>query len=203
MNPIIKKLIEANIEHIENNEFGLVYERALSLNMKVDIGELTDIFYDAGIDPLAHLEYVPPLFLDESRITALSIPENIKVIYKSGCAFSKLEHIELHNDCEISDNAFMNSNIKKIIIPYIMNEVPEECFYGCKQLSDVDLNAVEQIGSEAFYGCTNLTKLFIPDDIVYIADTAFAGCPVVLHFHSDNEYAIDYCQQTRREYQFV
>lgn len=203
MNPIIKKLIEANIEHIENNEFGLVYERALAVNMKIDIGELTDIFYDSGIDPLAHLEYVPPLFFDESSITAVSIPENIKVIYKSGCAFSKLEHVELHNNCELSPNAFMNSNIKKIIIPYIMNEVPEECFYGCRELSEVDLNAVDQIGPEAFYGCSNLTQMFIPDDINYIADSAFEGCPVTLLFHSDNEYAIDYCQKTHTRYKFV
>ena len=203
MNPIIKKLIEANIERIENNEFDLVYDRAMSLNMKLNVGELTDIFYNAGIDPLAHMSELPSLFLDESNITALVVPENIKKINRAGCAFSHLEHIELHKDCELSEETFMNSNLKSIIIPYIMNEVSDECFVNCTELTDVDLNAIEQIGSDAFENCTSLKTLFIPDDINYIADNAFRDCPVVLHFHNNNEYAIEYCSRTGREYKFV
>ena len=203
MNPIIKKLIEANIECIENNEFNIVYDRAMSVNMKLNIGELTDVFYDAGIDPLANMSELPSLFLDESQITALVVPQNIKKISKAGCAFSKLEHIELHKDCELSEETFMNSNLQSIVIPYIMNEVPEECFSGCTLLTDVDLNAIEQIGAEAFYNCRNLKTVFIPDDINFIADSAFVACPVTLHFHADNEYAIEYCRRTRQEYKFV
>lgn len=203
MNSIIKKLVEANIERIENNEFELVYDRALSLNHKLDVGELTDIFYAAGIDPLAHLSEIPSLFLDESKITALVVPENIKKIRNSGFAFSNLNHIELHKDCELSERSFYGSKIESIVIPYIMNEVPNDCFYGCSWLSEVDLNAIEQIGAEAFAHCKHLKQLFLPDDINYIADTAFYECPVTFLFHSDNEYAIDYCQRTKQEYRFV
>lgn len=203
MNPIIKKLIEANIEYIENNDFNTVYSRAMSLNHKINIGEITDIFYNAGLDPLAHMTEVPPLFLDESKLEALVVPENIRKIRKSGCAFSHLEHIELHDECEITESSFFCSHLTKIKIPYIMNEVPDECFCGCTLLTDVDLNAIEQIGEEAFYNCINLKTLFIPDDIVFIADSAFNNCPVVLHFHSDNEYLIDYCHRTGQEYKFI
>lgn len=203
MNPIIKKLIEANIEYIENNDFKTVYDRAMQLNMKIDVGELTDIFYDSGIDPLASMEEIPSLFLDGSKITALVIPNNIKKINKAGCSFSKLEHITLHKDCELTEQSFIDSGIKSIIIPYIMNEVPDECFVNCTKLTDVDLNAVEQIGAQAFESCTSLKYLFIPDDINYIADSAFYDCPVVLYFHSNNEYAIEYCQRTGTEYKFV
>lgn len=203
MTPIIKKLIEANIEYIENNDFNTVYSRAMSINHKINIGELTDVFYDAGIDPLASLTEVPSLFLDESNITALVVPENIKRIRKSGFAFSKLNHIELHKDCELSESCFYGSKIDSIVIPHIMNEVPDECFYGCSWLSEVDLNAIEQIGAEAFGHCKNLKQLFIPDDINFIADSAFYECPVVLLFHSDNEYAIEYCKRTGMEYKFV
>ena len=203
MTPIIKKLIEANIEHIENNEFKLVYDRAMSLNMKLNVGELTDIFYDVGIDPLANMSELPSLFLDESKITALVVPKHITKINRAGCAFSHLEHVELHKDCELSEETFMNSNLKSIIIPYIMNEVPDECFVNCTELTDVDLNAIEQIGSEAFENCTSLKTLFIPDDINYIADNAFRDCPVTLLFHNNNDYAIEYCQRTGMEYKFV
>ena len=203
MNPSIQKLIEENIDYIEAENFDVVYDKAMSVNYKINIGELTDVFYDAGIDPLAFLTEIPPLFLDESKITALVIPENIKRIRKSGFAFSHLNHIELHKDCELSENCFYKSKIDSIIIPYIMNEVPDDCFYGCSWLSDVDLSDVEQIGSESFYGCINLRKLFIPDGIEYIADTAFYDCPVTLLFHSNNEYAIEYCQRNNMEYKFV
>ena len=203
MNSYIQKIIEENIDYIEAENFDVVYDKAMSVNNKLNIGELTDVFYDAGIDPLASLTEIPPLFLDESRITALVVPENIKKIRKSGCAFSNLNHIELHKDCELSENSFFRSNIQSIIVPHIMNEVPDDCFYGCEELQDVDLNSVEQIGSEAFYGCINLKKLFIPDGIEYIADTAFYECPVILYFHSNNEYAIEYARKNNMEYKFV
>ena len=203
MNPIIKKLIEANIEYIENNDFNTVYSRAMSVNHKINIGEITDIFYASGIDPLASMTEVPPLFLDGSKLTALVVPENINEIRKSGFAYSSLEHVELHDKCELKESAFFSSIIMSIKIPYIMNEVPDECFSGCTLLSNVDLNAVEQIGEEAFYMCKNLQTLFIPDDINFIADSAFNSCPVILQFHNDNEYAIEYCQRTGMEYKFV
>ena len=152
---------------------------------------------------LASLTEIPPLFLDESKITALVVPENIKKIRRSGFAFSHLNHIELHEDCELSENSFYMSKIDSIIIPYIMNEVPDECFYGCSWLSEVDLNAVEQIGAEAFGHCINLKQLFIPDDINHIADTAFYECPVTLLFHSTNKYALEYCQRNNMEYRFI
>lgn len=203
MNPIIQKLIEENIDYIEAENFDAVYDEAMMVNHKLNIGELTDVFYAAGIDPLPSLTEIPSLFLDESKITALVIPENIKRIRRSGFAFSRLDHIELHKDCELSENCFYGSKIDSIIIPYIMNEVPDECFYGCSWLSEVDLNAIEQIGAEAFGHCRNLKQLFIPDDINYIADTAFDECPVTLLFHSNNEYAIEYCQRNNMEYKFV
>ena len=203
MNSYIQRLIEENIEYIEDANFDVVYDQAMSRNLLFNIGELTDVFYYAGIDPLASLTEVPSLFLDESKITDLVVPENIKRIRKSGFAFSNLNHIELHKDCELSENCFYSSKIDSIIIPYIMNEVPDECFYGCSWLSEVDLNAVEQIGAEAFSHCRNLKQLFIPDDINYIADTAFYECPVTLLFHSNNEYAIEYCQRNNMEYKFV
>ena len=203
MNSYIQKLIEENIDYIEAENFDVVYDKALSANYKLNVGELTDVFYDAGIDPLASLTEIPSLFLDESKITALVVPENIKRIRKSAFAFSNIEHVQLHNDCELSEICFYGSKIDSIIIPYIMNEVPDECFYGCSLLSEVDLNSVEQIGAEAFGHCKNLKQLFIPDDINYIADTAFYACPVTLLFRSNNEYAIEYCQRNNMEYKFV
>ena len=203
MNTIIQKLIEENIDYIEAENFDVVYDKAMSVNNKINIGELTDVFYDAGIDPLASLTEIPPLFLDGSKITALVVPENIKKIRKAGLAFSKIEYLTLHNNCELSESCCYNAELKSVIIPYIMNEVPEDCFYNCQGLTDVDLNSVEQISAEAFAYCTSLKNIFIPDNVSYIADTAFDGCDITLNFHSNNEYAIEYCRRNNMEYKFV
>lgn len=203
MNLIIQKFIEENIDHIESENFDVVYDKAMNINNKINVGELTDVFYAAGIDPLASLTEIPPLFFDESKITALVVPENVKKIRKAGLAFSKIEHLELHNECELSDSCCHNAELKAIKIPYIMNEVPDECFYNCQELSDVDLNAIEQIGAEAFAYCTSLKTIFIPDNVNYIAKTAFEGCDIILHFHNNNEYAIEYCQRNNMKYKFV
>lgn len=203
MDPIIQKLIEENIDYVEAENFDVVYDKAMSVNNKIDVGELTDVFYDAGIDPLAYLTEIPPLFLDHSKITSLVVPEHIKTIRKAGLAFSKIEYLKLHNDCELSESCCHNSELKSIIIPYIMNEVPDDCFFNCQELAEVDLNAVERIESEAFAYCTSLKNIFIPDGIYYISDTAFEGCDVTLYFHNNNEYAIDYCRRNNMEYKFV
>ena len=203
MNPIIQKLIEQNINYIEAENFDVVYDKAMSVNHKINIGELTDVFCDAGIDPLASLTEIPPLFLDESKITALVVPENIKKIRKAGLAFSKIEYLKLHNNCELSESCCYGSELKSVIIPYIMNEVPHKCFFNCQELTYVDLNAVEQISEEAFAYCTSLKNIFISDDINYIAKTAFEGCDITLYFHNNNEYAIEYCQRNNTEYKFI
>ena len=203
MNPIIQKLIEENIDYIEAENFDVVYDKAMSVNNKINIGELTDVFYDAGIDPLASLTEIPPLFLDESKITALVIPDNIKKIRRSAFAFSNVKHVQLHNDCELSENSFYNSRIKSIVIPHIMNEIPDECFCACEELEYIDIRDVDQIGAEAFYDCKNLRSIFIPDNVNYIADSAFYDCPVTLYFHKTNEYAIEYCKRNNMEYKFV
>lgn len=203
MDPIIQKLIEENIDYIEAGNFDVVYDKAMSVTHKINIGELTDAFYDAGIDPLISLTEIPSLFLDGSKTTALVVPENIKKIRRSAFAFSNVKHVQLHNNCELSENSFYSSRIRSIVIPHIMNEVPDECFCGCEELEYIDISDVDQIGAEAFYNCKNLKSIFISDNINYIADTAFYHCPVTLHFHNNNEYAIEYCQRNNMEYKFV
>lgn len=202
MNPIIQKFIEENIDYIEDENFDVVYDK-VRMDLSISIGELTDVFYDAGIDPLASLTEIPPLFLDGSKITALVVPENIKKICKAGLSFSRVEHLELHKDCELSEMCFNTSEIRSVRIPNIMNEVPDECFYNCQELTYVDLNAIEQIGAEAFAYCMSLKNIFIPDGVTYIAGTAFEGCDITLYFHNNNEYAVSYCQRKNIKYKFV
>lgn len=201
----VKQFIEENIDNIELNEFDLVYERALDVRYRVrNIGELTDALLAAGINPLDYMDNIPILFLDESSITSFVVPEHIEVIRNLGLAFSKLENVLLHNNVELSQGCLKQSSIKSVIIPSIMNEVPDECFSGCSELQDVDLNAIEQIGSDAFYACKSLGKLYIPDDIKFISSTAFDKClNLVFLIHNNNEYVVKYAKKHNIKVEFI
>ena len=48
---------------------------------------------------------------------------------------------------------------------------------------------VTRIGSDAFHSCANLTSVYIPSSITYIANTAFANCQNLASIIVDNENA--------------
>ena len=204
MDALIKKIIQDKIDYIEKNDFTKFYDEIYKeYGVRLSVGVITDILYQAGIDPLKHMSVLPKLFLEGSQRTSITVPENILTIDNGGLAFSDIRDVLLHNNCEISEACFYQSKIVSITIPYIMNEIPTDCFYGCKQLRFVDLNSIDQIEDHAFAMCPQLTSIYIPDDVNFISDGAFFSSPTVLHFHSDNEYAIEYCERTGREYKFV
>ena len=190
----LKLFIEQNIDLINTSQFDVLYDEAIrARSVLEDTGELTDALLKAGINPLEHLSYVPSLYLADSTLAHITVPSNVEVIRKSGFALSKLKTIDLHDDCELGLNSFYGSDIESIKIPYILNEVPDDCFAYCTKLTSVDLNTVYAINSNAFVGCSSLTDIFIPDDIEYINGDAFEQCPnVVLNIHKKNKYVKEY-----------
>lgn len=203
----VKEFIEKNIDRITNAEFESLFYDALHANDGVrNVGQVTEALLQAGIDPLDSITSVPSLYLDGALyIRHLSVPQHVKNIKNVGFGFSALESIDLHPMCELSTACFRNSDkLGSIKIPDIMNEVPEECFYGCTGLKHVDLAQVEQIASEAFAHCVSLKEIVIPDCIEYISDSAFYAAPYVCFVVSaDNEYAIRYAQENNIELKVV
>lgn len=170
------------------------------------VSEFTETFLNIGINPLEYMSFVPSFYLDDINFREIvKVPKNIQKIDNMGFAFSGITEVELHKDCELSPASFYRAyNLKSITIPYIMNEVPEECFYGCSSLAEVDLNSVEQIATNAFLECTSLKRIYIPDDINYISETAFYGCKdLVFHIHKGNEYVEEYAKKNKFGVKFV
>lgn len=48
----LKEFIEHNIELVENNDFEMLYYLTGALRVEFEIGELTKLLYEIGIDPL-------------------------------------------------------------------------------------------------------------------------------------------------------
>jgi|GEM_PF-5721837 len=55
----------------------------------------------------------------------------------------------------LADGAFANSDIKTVVLPSSVKNLPDACFFGCKELISVK-GAVESIGDGAFAYCKNL-----------------------------------------------
>lgn len=74
----------------------------------------------------------------------------------------------------IPKSAFASSLIiKSLSLGESVKKIDSFAFYGCYNLSFVDLGCVEVIGENSFSGCTKLTKINIPSTVKVISKTAF------------------------------
>lgn len=134
--PDLKKFIEKYINYIENDDFGFLYEYATKQDHleAYHISAFTEIMYDAEIDPLKYLQYIPSNFLYESDIEKFEIPEHVDTIqYSAFDSCDKLKHIKLHENIKFVD---------------------EYAFYSCDQLTSMDIQnpncEIKAIGFPAF-----------------------------------------------------
>ena len=65
----------------------------------------------------------------------------------------------------------------ELVIPEGVTEISKGTFYGCTQLSSINLpQSVTRIASGAFFKCSSLTDIVIPEGVTVIEDIVFDGC---------------------------
>ena len=141
---IIKTLLQVlNKEEIKKliaqNKFKEVYRKVSRLTYFQPgwTHNLTEVFYAAGINPLAYMDEIPENFLHSSTIKYVSIPNYIKTIgYLAFSGCRNLTNIEIPDSVTtIIDGAFSNCrNLKTITIPDSVRSIGVDAFYGCKNL---------------------------------------------------------------------
>lgn len=90
--------------------------------------------------------------------------------------------IEGHRVVGINDYAFKNNTkIKKVRIEGV--DIGYRAFYGCKNLSEVQIASVTEIGADAFRACSKLLRVSVTGDdetdVLEIGRGAFADCNVL------------------------
>ena len=185
----LAEFIKAHVTEINNNDFTEVYKDAvISLDHPALTGKLTEIFLDAGIRPLEYMEAVPDRYLDESKITSVTIPDNITSIGRY--AFQNcddLRSITIPNTVTsitipnrvttIDRGTFCASGLTNVTIPNSVTSIEGDAFFGCSGLTSITIPAsVTSIGRQAFWGCTGLTSITIPNSVTNISDWAFLNC---------------------------
>lgn len=69
------------------------------------------------------------------------------------------------------------SGFSEIIMPNGMTEIPEQAFFGCRNLKEITLpTGLINIGKEAFRECTSLEAVFLPSTVTEIGEGAFRCC---------------------------
>ena len=85
-----------------------------------------------------------------------------------------------------------------------LSEIPYCYLYGDSKITQFVIpDKIEFVNSEAFANCSQLHDVIFGKDVSVIYYGAFEGCDITLHFHNNNEYAIEYCQRNNMEYKFI
>ena len=99
---------------------------------------LSDILYEADINPLPYMSTVPSYFMVRSSLEEITIPDNIK---------------------EIGKFAFFGSDLKHIVIPDQCTSIRELAFAFCVHLEDAVLPATLVRVGEGAFKHTSLTHV--------------------------------------------
>ena len=99
------------------------------------------------------LYYAHHIYLNDSEVTDLKIPNTVKYIYA---------------------NVFINcSGLIRVTIPNTVFHIDDCAFYGCSNITDLSIgSSVDYITLDAFYGCRGLTTIkchgAVPPKIEYL-----------------------------------
>lgn len=161
----LSKFIKAHVNEINNNNFAKVYEDTNdSLTPCLLTSKLTELFLDAGLEPLEYMQAIPANYLAYSKLTSITIPENITSIGR--CAFSgcdSLTSITIPDSVtSIGSSAFENcSGLTSIVIPDSVTSIDHWAFQYCTGLTSATIgNGVKSISRYAFWDCASLKDIY-------------------------------------------
>lgn len=155
----LSEFIIAHTAQINNNDFTEVYRDANNqLKDSSSVGKLTELFLDAGIDPLKYMQAIPTHYIHyTSKVTSIVIPDSIITI-DSGAFFG----------CK---------QLKSVTIADSVTSIDQSAFQECRGLKSVIIgNSVKNIGWSAFQSCIGLTSVTMGNGVKLIDGYAFHNC---------------------------
>lgn len=111
--------------------------------------------------------------------SSYSVPDGVKII--ANAAFqdcTELQDIVFPDSLEeIGDNAFLNTQIKRLSVPHGVKKIGKLAFSHNTLLTTVNLpGSIVRLGERAFTECHKLTEVNIENGITGIEDNVFANC---------------------------
>lgn len=119
------KFIKLHKDLIEESNFEELYEQFDDITDYLsDTHYLTDIFIEAGIDPLKYMDAVPVgyLYKTDLDLKEINVPDNIKYIYKQ---------------------AFEEAKLRKVTIPKTVVKIAAGAFFDNPLLTEINVRGTQ------------------------------------------------------------
>ena len=125
---------------------------------------------------------LPPYALFGTKITSVTLPDNITVIGEYALASTKLTSITLPASVTtIERGAFASSTLTSVVLPATVNSIGTGLFKDCSALKSVVLSSLTVIPASTFANCPSLSNVSAPN-VTSIGASAFAGCSALSAF---------------------
>ncbi len=113
-----------------------------------------------------------------SGISKISIPGSVKRIGDSAFRESRLTGLTIPSSVKEIGNflCYKCSNLKTLVIKKGLEKLSYQAFYGCRQLSSVNLGSITDLNYLAFAYCSSLKKITIPKGVTSIKNGSFGEC---------------------------
>lgn len=182
MNRDIADFLQANQQLIEAGDFRKLYDNAIvefkpPQSSYRSISELTEIFEEAGIDPLYYMNDIPYMYHFKSDLPKTYSIGNIDTIDAWAFAYTTgVETLDISSVRYIGEYAFYISSIKAIDIPGSVKEIQPHTFQNSDLVNAVINEGTTDILNEAFANCHNLTDIWLPKSLLDLSTSAFSDC---------------------------
>ena len=160
-----------------------------------------EVVIPSRVNDINVIEIGDKVFADNLFIKKLVIPESVKSLGNKMCYGAKnLEEVVLPNNItvipdyafencssltniniptslvQIRANAFSQTALKEFIAPESLKEIWLYAFKDAKELRNVELKNVTEIGDMVFENCEKLESIVIPETLEEIGASVFGGC---------------------------
>lgn len=160
-----------------------------------------EVVIPSRVNDIDVIEIGDKVFADNLFIKKLVIPESVKSLGNKICYGAKnLEEVVLPNNItvipdyafencssltniniptslvQIRANAFSQTALKEFIAPESLKEIWLYAFKDAKELRNVELKNVTEIGDMVFENCKKLESIVIPETLEEIGASVFGGC---------------------------
>ena len=130
-------------EYIRMEDLDKVYLTYIDENNNLaGCAEITNIFIEAGVDPLEYVREIYPYMYAGLRIENITIPQHITVVgYYAFYCCADLNNIIMSDDIDyIGEGAFKYcKNLTRITIPELVEKVYPDTFEGCDSMKVVNV----------------------------------------------------------------
>ena len=119
------KFIRLHKELVEESNFKELYKQFDNITeYTYETHYLTDIFIEAGIDPLKYMDAVPIAYLyrTDLDLKEINVPDNIKYIYKQ---------------------AFEDARLRKVTIPKTVIKIAKSAFSDNPALTEINVRGTQ------------------------------------------------------------